>query len=104
MVTPIRDSRLTDLCAVVSRSGIQGSNIFRADDPVFTEIGDVPRHWNCRCNVQPLAVAEAGRLGINEAQLWDETGVRPETPAFVEFPKLTGEAADLWNQWKTWKP
>ena len=44
--TPIRDSRLTTLCAELSRSGIQGTGIFRIDDPTWKATA-IPSHFNC---------------------------------------------------------
>lgn len=40
---PIRDSRLTELCRVVSVSGLNGTNVFWCDDPVWREYAP-PRH------------------------------------------------------------
>jgi hypothetical protein len=43
---PIHDDRLTDLCSIISRSGIGGSAIFRRDDKVWQKFKP-PRHYNC---------------------------------------------------------
>lgn len=43
---PVRDSRLTDLCAIISRSGLNGTGVFRVDDPVWLKFKN-PRHFNC---------------------------------------------------------
>lgn len=82
---PIRDSRLSPLCEVTSRSGIAGSNVFRSDDPVWLEYKP-PRHWNCRCARVPLTLEMASRRGVREAQDWLRTGRPPERPAWVQRP------------------
>lgn len=43
---PIRDSRLSDLCYVLAESGIGGTAIFRADDPVWKKTRP-PSHYQC---------------------------------------------------------
>lgn len=84
---PIRDSRLSDLCAVVSRSGIQGTGIYRRDDPTWQRLKP-PRHPRCRCGRNPLTVAMAARAGIREAEKWLETGKPPLVPAWVPMPEV----------------
>lgn len=43
---PIRDSRLTDLCGIISVSGLDGTAVFRRDDPVWEKFKP-PRHYQC---------------------------------------------------------
>ena len=94
MSEPIRDSRLSDLCRIVSKSGIQGTNVFRTDDPVWQRYRN-PRHPNCRCATIPLSIADAAARGIREAVEWERTGEPPASPAWVPEPK-----ADLPAGWR----
>ena len=94
---PIRDSRLTELCDVIARSGIGGSAVFRRDDPVWQKFKP-PRHWRCRCGQRFLSVRDAAERGIAEAREYLKTGRWPATLAFVpppavELPKGWASAA-----------
>jgi len=84
---PIRDSRLTDLCAIISTSGLQGTGIYRADDPTWVKFRP-PRHFNCRCGTRRLTVAMAAARGIKEAERWLESGQPPLSPEFVTPPNV----------------
>ena len=84
---PIRDDRLTTLCSVVSRSGIDGTAIFRRDDPTWQRLLP-PRHFNCRCGRNVLLLSDAADRGIREAQEWQRTGKPPEKPAWVPMPEI----------------
>ena len=86
---PIRDTRLSAMCAIASRSGIQKTAIYRRDDPTWQQIRP-PRHHNCRCGQNPLTVEEAARRGIAEASRWLQTGRPPAPPAHVRMPNLPG--------------
>lgn len=83
---PVRDSRLTDLCAVISKSGLQGTGIFLASDPTWIRFRP-PRHWQCRCGTRRLTVAQAAARGIRHAQEWLHTGVEPP-PEYVPYPDV----------------
>lgn len=87
MTSVIDDSRLTELCRVISKSGIQKSNIFRTDDPVYKRFRPL-RHWNCRCSSVFLTRDDAAKKGIQEAIDWAESGVEPTNPAFVDYPSV----------------
>ena len=90
---PIYDSRLSELCRVVAQSGIQGTNIFRVDDPVWKKYQN-PRHFKCRCGRVYLTIEQAAARGIKEAIRWLSSGRPPQTPAFVKNP-----AVDLPKGW-----
>lgn len=96
---PIRDGRLTELCAIIASSGISGSAIYRRDDIVYRTFRR-PSHFMCRCGEAFLSVQEAARQGITEAAEYVETGVWPMTPAHVPWPTLTPEAQATWNSWQ----
>ena len=96
---PIRDARLTELCAIVSRSGLQRTGIYRADDPEWRRLRP-PRHYNCRCGLVPLSVEDAAARGIREAKRWLADGFLAQPPAWVphvpvELPPGWAPAAGL---------
>jgi len=65
--------------------GINGTNIYRADDPVIRKFWP-PWSFNCRCVVVPIPLEVAAERGIPEAVKWQETGVSPVSPSFVAPP------------------
>lgn len=83
---PIRDSRLSDLCRIISKSGISGSAIYMVADPVWQKF-KCPRHPNCRCNARYISWAEAADRGIWIAQEYIRTGIFPAVLAFVPIPR-----------------
>ena len=93
---PIRDSRLSEICRVLAESGIGGTAIYRADDPVWAKTRP-PSHWCCRCGVRMLTVKEAARRGVAEAQAWLATGVAP-TPSTGWVPEPLVSIPDGWVQ------
>jgi uncharacterized protein with gpF-like domain len=84
---PIRDSRLTELCAIVSRSGLDGTGIYRRDDPSWVRLKP-PRHFQCRCGRRALSVEQAAQRGIKEAQAWLKSGTPPGIPEWVPPPPV----------------
>jgi hypothetical protein len=84
---PIRDSRLTDLCWMISRSGLDGTAIFRRDDPTWKKFKP-PRHWRCRCGRRALTVEQAAAKGVKEAQAWLRMGTPPGIPEWVTPPAV----------------
>jgi hypothetical protein len=99
---PIRDPRLTELCEILARSGIDGSAIMRRDDPIYRMFRR-PSHFSCRCSEAFLSAKEAARQGISEAQEYIETGVWPSVRAWVSFPNLTPEARATWESWTRYR-
>lgn len=79
------DSRLSDLCDTIRRSGLQGTAIFYRKDPVYLHFKS-PRHWQCRCARRPMSVEDAARRGIRAARRWLQTGVPPLGELFVPWP------------------
>ena len=82
---PITDTRLTELCEVLARSGIQGTAIYRAADPVWRRTRPLS-HWQCRCNTRLMTTAEAAEKGLSSAQQWIRTGEDPLD--FVPMPRI----------------
>ena len=60
---PIRDSRLSKVCGWASRAGINGTGIYRRDDPSWRLVRP-PSHPNCRCGQNPLTKEMAEERGI----------------------------------------
>lgn len=81
----IHDDRVRHEHLALETFGIEGTNIYRIDDPVF-QLFRPPFAWNCRCSWIAMTVRQAARKGIKEAQQWLETGVEPNPPAFVPMP------------------
>lgn len=81
----IHDGRVRETHLALERLGIQGTNIYRADDPVW-KLFRVPWDYNDRCSDTPMTVRQAAEAGIEEAQKWLETGVEPTPPAHVPMP------------------
>ncbi len=96
---PIRDNRLTDLCNIISEAGIQGTGIFRVDDPVWIKF-DLPRHWQERCSKRFLTIEDAAAKGIEEAIRWLD-GDEPTHPAFVDEPVLDPESRKLFESFRS---
>lgn len=65
--------------------GIQGTNIYRADDPVIRRFWP-PWDYQCRCAIIPMTLEDAARAGIHEAQEWLRAGMPPLTPAWAQPP------------------
>ena len=81
----IHDERVRENHLALEKMGIQGTNIYRANDPVW-QLFRVPWDYNDRCSDTPVTVRQAAEAGINEAQQWLETGVEPSPPAYVPMP------------------
>lgn len=94
MRMPIRDSRLTELCLILARSGLNGGPIYRADDPFYLR-SCPPSHYGCRCGVRFLSVQDAAERGVKEAQRWLDSGQPPITPEWVTPPDVQFPAG--WN-------
>ena len=78
-----RDSRVRPDHLAMETAGIQGTNVYRSDDPLFRRVW-APAGWNCRCHVQLLSLEDAAAAGIHEARQWLRTGEPPASPAFVD--------------------
>lgn len=81
----IHDDRARHDHNALDKAGIQGTNIYRADDPVF-QMFRPPWDYNCRCSWTPLTVRQAAERGVEEARRWLESGVEPADPAHVPMP------------------
>lgn len=81
----IHDNRVRKEHLALDTLGIDGSNIYRTDDPVF-QMFRPPWDFNCRCSWTPMTVQQAAERGIAEAKEWLSSGLEPAKPAFVSPP------------------
>jgi hypothetical protein len=81
------DQRSNHLHLELERLGLDGTNIFRRDDPFFApwflarEL-DFPQ---CRCCTSAASINQAAQRGVKEAIVWYETGKPPSVPHWVEI-------------------
>lgn len=80
----IHDGRVRDSHLELETLGIDGTGIYRRDDP-FWDAWTPPVDFNCRCSVNVLTVDAAARKGVKEAQVWEETGIRPPLVSRLPF-------------------
>jgi SPP1 gp7 family putative phage head morphogenesis protein len=83
----IHDDRARPNHIALESLGLNGTNIYRADDPVIRTFRP-PWDYNCRCGRSFLTISEAAAAGVAEAKRWRETGVPPKKPARVRWPKF----------------
>lgn len=81
------DSRTRPEHLALERMGLNGTAVYRADDPIWDTFYP-PWAWNCRCLVISIDVEEAARLGVREAKEWLKTGNPPAAPEFVKLPEF----------------
>lgn len=74
-----RDARVRPEHLAMEQLGLDGTSIYRRDDPVW-DYFTPPWDYNCRCGVRLMSVKAAARAGVREAQLWLETGRAPLVP------------------------
>jgi len=79
------DSRVEHNHLMMESLGLDGTAVYRADDPVIRRFWP-PWRWNCRCHVIPLSVGDAARHGCTEAKQWLLAGRPPTVPQFVKSP------------------
>jgi len=80
---PIRDDRVREDHLELQTQGLNGTGIFRRDDPVWNRI-TAPLGYQCRCLDRPLTLSQAARKGVKEAQEWLRTGDRPAFPEWLD--------------------
>lgn len=81
----IHDDRVRENHLALETLGIQGTNTYRTDDPVF-QLFRPPWDYQDRCGWTPKTVRQAAENGIKEAQEWLRTGVEPTAKAWVDMP------------------
>lgn len=63
------DRRVRETHIALENLGLNGTNIYRADDPTWDKFRP-PWEFNCRCSWAPVTVEQAARKGVVEAQDW----------------------------------
>jgi SPP1 gp7 family putative phage head morphogenesis protein len=91
MWSATHDSRVRPEHLMMERLGLDGTAVYRADDPIFDTFYP-PFAWNCRCVVIPLSVADAAEQGVTEARRRLRTGRPPAVPEFVPPPPFSPPA------------
>lgn len=81
----IHDDRVRENHLALETLGIQGTNVYRIDDPVFL-LFRPPWDFMDRCSWTPITIRQAAARGIAEAIEWLATGVEPATKAYVQPP------------------
>lgn len=66
-----RDARVRPEHKALETLGLQGTNIYRADDPTF-KMFRPPWGYQCRCAWNSVTVEQAARRGVREAMDWLE--------------------------------
>lgn len=66
-----RDARVRKEHWALEKLGLNGTAVYRVDDPVWQEFR-APWGYNCRCRDTYLTVDQAARKGVKEAQAWIE--------------------------------
>lgn len=65
--------------------GIQGTNLYRRDDPTIIRFW-APWDFNCRCEMVAITLDDAAAKGIREAEEWQRTGLPPSRRAWIPPP------------------
>jgi hypothetical protein len=90
---PIRDGRTRDTHAQCGRLGLNGTGIYRRDDP-FWNFFTPPWGYQCRCGTQLMTIEAAARAGVQEAKDWLKSGRPPAQPEwrleYIPFPPEPG--------------
>lgn len=63
----IRDGRVRDDHLALETLGLDGTNIYRRDDPMW-DLFTPPWGYNCRCGVNLLTIEAAAAAGVSEAK------------------------------------
>jgi SPP1 gp7 family putative phage head morphogenesis protein len=83
----VRDTRARPEHRKMESMGLDGTAVFRRDDPVMQPGRYLPPwDFQCRCAWTPCTIERAARLGVREAQEWLRTGEPPSQPEFVPEP------------------
>jgi SPP1 gp7 family putative phage head morphogenesis protein len=72
----VHDSRARPEHRALEKLGLNGTNVYRSDDPMW-ELFDPPWDFNCRCLAVNLTIRRAADAGVREARIWLESGEEP---------------------------
>ncbi len=81
----IDDDRVRHNHLALETLGIDGTAMYRIDDPVFKTFRP-PWDFNDRCSWWPTTVEQAAHRGLAEAKKWLAEGVEPQPAAHVSMP------------------
>jgi hypothetical protein len=84
------DGRVRDEHLALETQGLDGTNIYWADDPIWDYI-TAPIGYNCRCLDVLMRTSDAARHGVTEAKEWLRTGVKPVPTYMVNRIKFRPE-------------
>jgi hypothetical protein len=83
----IRDNRTPATHLALEHFGINGTNVYRRDDPFWRRFLP-PLTDLCRCSVVVTSIDQAAERGVKEAQEWLRTGEPPARPEWVKSPHV----------------
>lgn len=109
------DARVRPEHKALETMGLDGTNIYRADDPVW-RLFRPPWSWNCRCSWATITVRQAANRGVSEAKEWlgraeklaadEQTSVArvlaraaPVIPQHVAMPAFASDSDVLDPRW-----
>lgn len=75
----IDDGRVRPEHFALETLGLNGTNIYRTDDPMW-QLFTPPWGFNCRCSKTAMTLRQAANAGVEEARRWLRTGEPPERP------------------------
>lgn len=81
----VHDSRVRPEHLKMESLGLDRTNVFRKDDPIWERFTP-PWDFSCRCALVPLTLDDAARAGVREAQEWLRTGIPPQNPKYIKAP------------------
>jgi SPP1 gp7 family putative phage head morphogenesis protein len=84
----IRDSRTRPQHQWLAAHGLDGTGVYRADDPTIRRFHP-PCGWNCRCVAVLLTVEDAAARGVREARAWLRDGRPPARPSWAPVPPFS---------------
>jgi hypothetical protein len=90
----IHDSRAEDTHLAMETLGLDGTGIYRTDDPVW-DFFTPPWRWCCRCAKNLMTVEAAARKGVLEAKIWLDTGIKP--PLISRLPEIPFRPEPGWG-------
>lgn len=96
----IHDGRVRDTHLALETLGLNGTNVYRADDPMWNFFCP-PWDFSCRCSKTFLTIKQAAKAGVVEAMRWDRTGEPPENPEWrlddIPFRPTNGFVGPGWT-------
>lgn len=97
------DQRVRHDHIALEKLGLQGTNIYRADDPTWRKFRP-PWDFNCRCSWNPVTVEQAARKGITEAIDWLARAKEAAKVNGGSWPEWLNKVAPTSRAWVTPPP